>query len=93
MSVAHVGRRGRGERDRRAAAEPLAHLRDAQIAGAEVVAPFADAVRLVHREQRYAELAQPLGRAADVESLGRDVEQLDLAALHARESIGDLRRA
>ena len=35
---------------------------------------------------------QSLRRTADVEALRRDVEQLELAALRARQSIGDLRR-
>ena len=63
---------------------------DAQIARAEVVAPFADAVRFVDREQRHAGVAQPLGGGAEVEALGRDVQQLDVAANGARQPIRDL---
>ena len=82
---AHVAGGGGRERDGGRRAEPLAHVADAEIARAEVVAPFADAMRLVHREQRHADRAQPLGRAAHVEALGRHVEQLDLTALRARK--------
>ena len=67
--------------------------RDAQVARPEVVAPLADAVRLVDGEQRHADLAEALGRSAGVEPLGRDVEQLDLAAHRARHALGHLGRS
>ena len=89
---ANVRRRGRGERDGRRPAELFTHLGDAQIARAEVVAPLADAVRLVDGEQRDAGVAQPLGGGAEVEPLRRDVQQLDVAAHGARQAIRDLRR-
>src|SRR5262245_10537086 len=70
----NVGRRCRGQCDRRRIAELLTNLRDAEIARPEVVAPLADTMRLVDCEQRYAGIAKTLRRDAGVESFGRDVE-------------------
>ena len=44
---AHVLRGRRRESNHRGPAQPLAHLCDTQVAGTEVVTPFADAMRLV----------------------------------------------
>ena len=43
---------GRGERQQRNVGEALAQLGDAAVVGTEVVAPLADAVRLVDGEAR-----------------------------------------
>jgi hypothetical protein len=44
-------------------------------------------VRLVDGEQRHADVAQPLRGVAEVEALGRDVEQLELAPSGALETL------
>src|SRR6185437_3192431 len=88
--LADVRRRRGGERDRRRPTERFAHLRDTQITRPEIVAPLADAVRLVDGEQRDAGVAEPLGGRARVEAFGRDVEQLDVAADGACQAIRDL---
>ena len=89
---AHVWRCCCRERDDRRRTEPLAHLGNAQVARPEIVTPFADAVRLVDGEQRNAESLQSFRRAPHVEALRRDVEQLELAALDARQPVGNLCR-
>ena len=88
----HFRRCRRRERDRRRVAEVLAHLLHAEVARAEVVPPLAHAVRLVHREEGDADRGDALERAAEVEALRGDVEHLQLAALRAREAVGDLAR-
>ena len=80
-------RRGRrGESDHRWPAEPRTQARP------KVVSPLTDAVCLVDGKQRNAGALQPLRRAADIETLRRDVEELELASLRSRQPIGDLRR-
>ena len=94
--LSHHGRRRGGERDRGRIAEPLTHFADAAITGAEVVAPFADAVRLVDSEHRNTDCLQPLRCRTDIESLRRDVQHLDVAALrphHAVTHLGAAQRA
>src|SRR5947209_18498222 len=87
---ADVRRRRCGERDHRRTAEPLPHLRDAEVAWPEIVAPLADTVRFVDSEEGHAGVLEPFRGGADVEALGRDVEQLELSALRARKAIRDL---
>ena len=54
--------------------------RDREVARAEIVPPFADAVRLVDRKQRDA-ASRAVRRRAEVESLRREVEEFHFAAL------------
>ena len=82
----------RGESDHRWPAEPLTHARDTKVARPKVVSPLTDAVCLVDGKQRNAGALQPLRCAADIETLRRDVEELELASLRSRQPIGDLRR-
>ena len=73
-------RRGRGgERQHRHAGKLAAQLGDAQVGGAEVVAPLRDAVGLVDGQQRdlHPLDAQPEGVGR--EPLGGDVEELHVA--------------
>jgi AraC-like DNA-binding protein len=63
----HVGPRG-------------AQLADAAVLGPEVVAPVADAVRLVDDQAREAELQEPLEEARLHKTLGRDEQQLQRTA-------------
>ncbi len=85
------GRRG-SQRYRRRRAKLFVDLLDAQVAGAEIVTPLADAMRFVDREERYSRFAKPLRRLTIIEPLGRDVKELDLAALDSCKPIRDLPR-
>ena len=84
-------RRGRRrERDGRWPSELLAYLRNSQVARPEIVAPLADTVRFVHREERHTHTSQSFGRRTDVESLGRHVEELHFSTGDARHALGNL---
>jgi hypothetical protein len=77
--VAHDRRRGRRAREH-ARAGKLAHeVADLHVFGPEVVAPFADAVSLVHRDQRTVDLAEKHAKAFERQPLGRDVDELEIA--------------
>jgi hypothetical protein len=70
---------GGGERDARHPWPALCEIGEGEVVGAEVVAPLGDAVRLVDGEERDgAAREEPLRRLV-VQSLGRDVEQVELA--------------
>ena len=76
---------GRGERHDRRSTERAQALADAEIGGAEIVAPFRDAVRLVDRcetDPGLAERCEELGRA---ERLGRRHEEHRSALLEPLE--------
>ena len=77
-------RRGGGRGDERLRAQPARRVGEAEVVGAEVVAPLRDAVRLVDDEQPDAGRAQRLGEARRGEALRRDVEQAHLAGGGAR---------
>ncbi len=53
---------------------------DPRVVGAEVVAPFADAVRLVDGEQRRLHTRNHLHESAAPKALGRDIDQVVPAA-------------
>ncbi len=61
-----------------------AKLGQQAVFGAELVAPLADAVRLVDGHQRHAAAAQPLQRARHPQPLGRDVEQIEPPGIECR---------
>ena len=56
------------------------------IVGAEIVAPFADAMRLVDREQRQSAPAEQAAETPRSRALRRDVKQVELAGAEARRS-------
>ncbi len=97
LQVAHdvlrhgIRRRGR-EGQYRDAREPFAQLGDAQVRGAEVVAPLRDAVGLVDGQQRdvHPHDAQPEGLRR--EALGCHVEELHVAVDAVVERDVDLAR-
>lgn len=74
----HIRRRRRREREHGAQRQLLGHAREAQVLGAEIVAPLGNAVRLVNCEERDFHAPQPLQKYLTREPLGRDVEQLQL---------------
>jgi hypothetical protein len=73
---------GGGERDPRHRREALVQHRQAEVLGAEIVAPLRDAVRLVDREQRDPAVRQQLQAALGQQPLGGDVEQVEFAREH-----------
>ncbi len=78
---------GRGRRragDEAARAEPIDEIAELEVIGTEVVAPVADAVRLVDRDERYRQAHQHLfDEALRCQPLRRDVEQLEIAGERA----------
>ncbi len=74
-------RRGRGERHPRHAREAALELVQREVVLAKVVAPLRDAVRLVDRDQRQPHAGEQLERLLLHETLGRDIEELQRAAL------------
>jgi hypothetical protein len=81
-------RRGGGgsERDHRRDRE-RAQLGEPHVLGPEVVAPLRHAVRLVDREQRDRRAREHAPEAVQRRALGRDVEELELAAQEARDRL------
>ncbi len=77
-----VGGRGEG---RKRHAQRAAQFADAQVIGPEIVAPLADAMRLVHGDQRHARLCQHPLRPARGQPFRREVEQLERAVVQRAE--------
>ena len=75
----HLRRGGGGQGQGALGAAELGEVGQLQVVGAEVVAPFGDAVRLVHREQRHRNPRDRLAEALVVEALGSDVEEAQRA--------------
>ena len=66
------------------------HLAQMQVVGAEVVAPGADAVRLVDGQHGQRRLAQRVEEAWVAETLGRHVDELAVAHAQLRQALGRL---
>jgi hypothetical protein len=81
----HAWRGRRGQSQRRGGAEPLAHVRQPQVVGPEVVPPLRQAVRLVDREAVDVGLADRVQEAATGEAFGGDVDQTRTAGGDAGE--------
>ena len=79
---ARVGGGGDGEAGH--AGEQALQAAKGAVIRAEVMAPLADAVRLVHGDQRNVHVREPFGEAG-AEAFGRDVEQIHLTALGCAE--------
>ncbi len=86
----HFFGRGRGQRDQRGLW--IQAFQNAQIAviGTEIMAPFRDAVRLIHRDQGYGNTVQKILESHGGETLGRDIENFDVAFTGAPHHIVDL---
>ena len=89
-----AGGRGSGCRQghHRAGLEGLAHLSEAAIVGSEVVAPFAQTVRLVDDQQVDVCLGQRLGKACVRKAFGCHVEQANRRLLEQRALVTTKRR-
>ena len=83
--VAHKGVGGGGEGDDGRIAEAGAGGAEVAVAGAEVVAPLGDAVRLVDGEEGDVHAAQGGDEAAVGKALGGDVEEAEVAIGGAAE--------
>ena len=68
---------GGGERDARHMREQLGEPAELAIVGPEIMAPLADAMRLVDGEQRDIDIGDELQEAGRHDPLGRDVEQIE----------------
>ena len=81
----HIG--SGGQRDARHGAEALAQHRELAVLGPEVMAPLRHAVRFVDGEQRQPRAALQVVEQAQAaigqQSLGRDVQQVDVAGAQA----------
>ena len=70
---------GGGQREARNVAEAVEQRPQQAIVGAEIVAPFADAMGLVDREQGDLGFLEQLRKALAAGAFGGDVEQVELA--------------
>ena len=70
---------GGGQREPGHAGEAIEQRAQQAIVGAEVMAPFADAMRFVDREQRDPAALQQLAEVGSRGAFGGDVEQVELA--------------
>ena len=90
--VAHDRRRGRGAGQHEPRAQLGDEAADRQVLGPEVVAPLADAVGLVDRDERRAELEHQGPEARVGEPLRRDVGELEGPGPQPREPLAHLLR-
>ena len=82
-----IRRRGKG---RQRHVKRAAQLADAQVIGAEIMAPLADAMRLVHGDQRHADAPQHAQRRPRSQPFGRDIQQLEPPGLQRIPHFGGL---
>ena len=87
--VLRFGIRRRGERGQRHV-QRAAQFADAQVIGAKIMAPLADAMRLVHGDQRDVDAPQHAHRRAGGEAFGRDIEQFERPCLQRLPDGGGL---
>ena len=76
---------GQGNARRRAELDP--RLADLGVIGTEVVAPLADAVRLVNRQQTRLDLPHRFEKAAAAETLGGDIDQVVKIRLNLKNAL------
>ena len=80
----HLRRRRGREREHGPQRQLLRDAREAQIFGAEIVAPLRNAVRLINRQQRDFHPPNPIQKRLARKPLGRDVKQLQLPLAQIR---------
>jgi hypothetical protein len=87
-----LGRR-RGQGDRGRVAEALAEVADLRVFRSEVVAPLADAMGLVDREQAHARAVEDAVELARGQALGREVDEpLEAGLTDLRDRLAALAR-
>ncbi|MDT4848206.1 hypothetical protein FQZ97_822920 [compost metagenome] len=88
----HVGdhrrRRGGGQQQHLGNAELALVLGQLEVVGTEVVAPFGDAVRLVHHQQGNRHLLDKAAEALVLQALHRDHQDLQLAGARPGHDLG-----
>ncbi len=90
---AHGRRRRRRQRQRRRIPERLGHRSESQVLRPEVMAPLADAVRLVDDQELRLRLAELLERLLGRELLRREEQVLELVVVELVEQLLALRLA
>ena len=85
-------RRRGGHPEQRRFAQRLETAPDEEVVGAEVVAPHAHAVHLVHDDETDADVGQEIDEARLPQALGRRVDEALVSGGHAGESRGRLLR-
>ena len=86
--IAHHRRGGRSQRDGLHRGQvAFSHLPQTGIVGTKVMAPFADAVRLINSQQRHLRAAQGFQEPAVSQAFRRDVNQLVFARRHRRHDL------
>ncbi len=91
--LGHGRRGGRCQGDRRDTAEASTVLPQPREVGAEVMAPLADAVRLVHRQAAHRQLREHPCEVRLTEALGGDVEEVQVPRRRGVQSARPLRSA
>ena len=86
-----LGRRGGQQQDQRDI-QLLAVLRQLEVIGPEVVAPFGDTVRLIDHQHRQGDLLNKLPEAFVFKAFNRDHQDLGLARAHIANHLLVLRR-
>ena len=79
--LAHAAGGGGGERHERDGRKMFSQFRNLAVFGAEIVAPFADAMRLVNGDEFYIPASQVIEKTGKHQPLGRDVEQAEFAVV------------
>ena len=79
---------GRGQRQPGHLRKGIHQRFEQPVIGAEVMPPFADAVRLVDREQAERRGGQQLAEMPRRSALGRDIQKVELAVAEARDRLG-----
>ena len=82
--VAGAGVGGRRHRDARRVRKPLGQQTQIAIVGTEVVSPLRDTVRLVDGDQTQRQFRQPIHHGPGRQTLGRDIQQVQLAGAGRR---------
>jgi hypothetical protein len=85
--IADDGRGGGGESDALRVADLFQRLAEAQVVRAEIMAPLAEAVRLVHGEERDFDACQRIEETLGAEAFGRDIDEFVFPAAHAVEAL------
>jgi hypothetical protein len=90
--LAHARRGGGGERHERDFGKHFPQLRELAVFRAEIVAPFADAMRLVHGDEPHIPARQVIEEAGQHQPFRRGVEQAELAVVQTAQTLAAFAR-
>ena len=79
---------GGGQREARHLRKSLEQRQQQPVIGPEIMAPFADAMRLVDRDQRQRDARDQAAEALARRTLRRDVEEVEIAGAQALDRLG-----